>query len=68
LSGAEKMLRKHHPVILAELVDKYLAKFGHSAFQVVTLLNECGYKVVDIATDEMPLFPFDGEILAVFNK
>lgn len=65
LSGAEKTLKKYHPVILAELVDKYLANFGHSASRVVNFLNSCGYKVVDIATDETPLFPFEGEILAI---
>lgn len=68
LSGAEKTLKGYHPVILAELADKHLTNFGHSARQVVDLLIKCGYEVIDVATGEPPLHPFEGEILALPNK
>ena len=65
LAGAKTTLKKYHPVIMAELVDKYLARFGHSAKDVVDLLLGSGYHVMDVATGEPPLHPFDGEILAL---
>jgi FkbM family methyltransferase len=65
LQGSEMTLRACHPVILAEVMDNYLTNFGHSATQVVYFLIQLGYRVVDISTDELPLFPFNGEILAI---
>lgn len=65
LQGSEMTLRAYHPAILAEVMDNYLINFGHSASQVVDFLRQLGYRVVDISTDEPPLFPFNGEILAI---
>lgn len=65
LQGAQATLRLHHPVILAEVVDDYLVHSGHSARQVVDSLQRLGYTVKDVSTDEPPLFPFNGSILAV---
>jgi FkbM family methyltransferase len=67
LQGSEMTLRAYHPVILAEVMDNYLTNFGHSASQVVDFLRQLGYRVVDISTDEPPLFPFNGEILAIIG-
>lgn len=65
LQGSEITLRNYHPVILAEVMDDYLVNFGFSASKVVDFLRKLGYSVVDISTDEPPLFPFNGEILAI---
>jgi FkbM family methyltransferase len=65
LQGAQTTLRLHQPVILSELVDDYLVHFGHSARQVVEFLSILGYTVKDVSTDEPPVFPFTGHVLAV---
>ena len=66
LSGAVDTLRNHRPVILSELSDKYLATFGHSAENVVNLLERYGYSVFDALHLNAPIsYPFFGEILAV---
>ncbi|MCE9545321.1 MAG: FkbM family methyltransferase [Planctomycetia bacterium] len=66
LSGAIKTLRKIRPVILSELDDSYLATTGHTAAQVIGLLRDEGYRVVDARTGACDfVFPFHGNVLAV---
>jgi FkbM family methyltransferase len=66
LSGAEELLSKARPVILAELVDAYLAGFGHSVGDVIALLKRFEYRVVNAASPDRPVTcPFSGEVLAL---
>ncbi len=68
LQGAKNTLQNFHPVIYSELVDAYLQNFGTSSAQVVEYLRQFGYKVVDVETNLPPIYPFIGNIVAVFNK
>ena len=66
LSGAGSTLTRWRPVILAELVDKFLRNFGHSSHDFVALLEQHNYTVVNASVPEVPIkFPFCGEVLAL---
>jgi len=47
LRGMENVLKKHRPVILAELSDPLLSKNGSSSRAVVHFMEERGYRVSD---------------------
>ena len=47
LRGMENVLKKHRPVILAELSDPLLSKNGSSSRAVVHFMEEHGYRVTD---------------------
>ncbi len=66
LRGAAKTLRKEHPVLLLELSDQLLASLDCSSEQVLALLREYGYRLMN--TDELNgaiSSPFEGSILAL---
>ncbi len=65
LSGAAQVLKKYRPVLLSELDDKYLTKFGNTSLEVINLLKDYGYQVIDLMTEQEPRIPFSGEILAI---
>jgi FkbM family methyltransferase len=65
IQGATKTLSKFRPVVLMELSDILLSKCGHSAEEVVLILEGLKYKVVDHEKMERPSFPFVGDILAI---
>lgn len=43
LSGAQRTLEQHRPIIFAELLRKWCAAFGHHPNQVLQMLAELGY-------------------------
>jgi FkbM family methyltransferase len=66
LRGALKTLQQEHPVILFELSDRLLASLNSSSEQVIVLLRECGYRLMN--ADDLKgtiSFPFEGSILAL---
>ncbi|RMD60524.1 FkbM family methyltransferase [Candidatus Parcubacteria bacterium] len=66
LGGAEQTLRQYRPVILTELSDALLRTQGTTSEAVVSLLQSCGYRVLDalhLGQDVRP--PFEGTILAL---
>ena len=66
LSGAIGTLQRCKPVIMSELSDSMLSNLGHTATQVVRLLEENGYRVTNAEDPSVPVrTPFRGEILAV---
>ena len=66
LSGAERTLTQYRPIILAEVVDQFLSDFGHRSEDVVDLLENSGYRVVNVKMPNVPVKrPFRGEIVAL---
>ncbi len=66
LRGAINTLEKSRPVILSELSDALLSTSGHTSEDVVTLMRDSGYQVVNALAPHVRIrFPFDGEILAL---
>jgi len=66
LRGAVKTLREGHPVLLLELSDQLLGSLNCSSKQVLALLQECGYRLMN-ADDLNGVIssPFEGSILAL---
>jgi FkbM family methyltransferase len=66
LHGAVKTLREEHPILLLELSDQLLASLGCSSEQVLALLREYGYCLLN--ADDLNgaiSSPFEGSILAL---
>jgi len=64
--GAAETLAAHRPVVMSELSDKLLARFGNSGDEVVSLFRERGYDV--LSADGAPLVDRGdsfGEILCI---
>ena len=69
LRGAIRILREERPVLLMELSDRLLASLECSSEQVLTLLRECGYHILNADTMKGDIsYPFDGSILALPNS
>jgi FkbM family methyltransferase len=66
LRGAAKTLREEHPVIMFELSDQLLSTLNCSSEQVLALLREYGYRLINAEEPIRPIsFPFEGSILAL---
>jgi FkbM family methyltransferase len=66
LRGARQTLLKYHPILLSELADSLLNTLGGSSNQVVELLIELGYRIINVDYPEKPVqAPFDGSVLAL---
>lgn len=66
LSGARETLRKHRPLILAELADPLLKANGSSASEVMRLMKDMGYRVIDPLEPSVPPGTKDyGDILCL---
>jgi FkbM family methyltransferase len=50
LKGAIRTIRHFHPTILIEVVDRFLQERGGSARELLQMLEEEGYQLVDAAT------------------
>jgi FkbM family methyltransferase len=66
LGGAREILGNHRPIIITELDDALLKPFGHTSGQVVELLQERRYRVLNVR-DMAPIttFPFSGNAIAL---
>jgi FkbM family methyltransferase len=66
LKGALKTIKEFRPIIISELCDDFLEKLNHSAKDVIDLLIENNYKVMNAKTlTEKIDYPFTGEIIAI---
>ena len=66
LRGARNTLEEHRPIVICEVSDTLLASFGASSTDVVTVLEDTGYRVSDAHHPARPVArPFVGEVLAV---
>ena len=69
LRGAREILARDKPILYFECADSLLAKFGHSAASIETLLAEFGYSIRDgLHPNERLRHPFDGEVLAFVGE
>lgn len=66
LKGAINTIKKHKPIIISEIDDKFLIKQNSSSKQVIDFLEGMGYKVVDTNSNIIQ-YPFTGNIIAVFK-
>ncbi len=66
LRGASQVLRQEHPILLMELSDRLLASLGCSSSQVLELLKDFRYRVMNADNlDKVISSPFEGSILAI---
>jgi FkbM family methyltransferase len=66
LRGAEDTLKKYRPVVLCEIRDDLLSCIGHNSEEIILLMEDFGYRVLNIDAPEVPVrAPFIGEILAL---
>lgn len=55
LSGGVKTLKKQHPILFIELDDNNLRQQGHSAVELLELLDKLGYNSIVNASSNSPL-------------
>lgn len=67
LNGAIETLKKYHPIIISELDDSLLTNQNSSSVQVIKLLNDLNYEVID-SENHVPVYPFSGNIIARWKK
>lgn len=65
LKGSEQTIKIFRPVVFMEVMDSYMVNFGHSSSQIIEFFQANHYKVFDISTEEYPVCPFNGNIIAI---
>ncbi len=63
LLGAIETLKKFHPIIISELDDNLLLKQNSNSKNVIKLLEDLNYRIVD-SYNKLPESPFMGNIIA----
>ena len=53
IRGAIQTLKKFRPTLFVEVVDTQLKEFGESAPDLVSLLGQQGYRIVDSESGEI---------------
>ena len=65
-SGAMNTIKKYRPIILSELSDNLMKNFGNTSEDVIQLLKECNYEIINFGNPIAPIkSPFEGNILAI---
>jgi FkbM family methyltransferase len=65
-SGAVNVIKKYKPIILSELSDNLMANLGNNSQEVISILKEFDYKIIDIENSALFIKkPFNGTILAI---
>lgn len=65
-TGARKTIEKYRPIILSELSDNLMANFGNSSDDVIKILKECNYEIINIPNANISIqAPFNGNFLAI---
>lgn len=67
LKGSIDTIKKHMPVIISEIEDKYLFEQESNSKQIIELLEGLGYRVVNCDNARIK-FPFSGNIIAIPNN
>lgn len=69
LLGAVNTIRKYRPIIISELDDLLLEKLGSTSAEILHLLEENNYNIIDVERNTSIIeFPFSGNIIAYPNK
>lgn len=52
LRGAKNVLKRFHPILIVEVIDANLKANGQSSSDVINLLSELGYEMIDLRTNK----------------
>jgi len=66
LKGSVNTIKKYKPVIISEIVDLYLFEQESSSKLIIKLLDELGYRILNVENSEFN-FPFTGNLIAIPN-
>jgi FkbM family methyltransferase len=55
LEGGKDLIKRHHPIIMLELIESHQQRFSHSCGEVVTLLASQGYEAYLIPNSDARL-------------